>query len=129
MRVPQYLAEGPVRVARFFVIPFCVSSISSLVMGVNSTALDQAPRGTAPFFLVFPTDPNQLLYCLGAAAAVVIALFTAQTVLACGAPRLLPNSAARCHLINDRGLRTNLPLSLRCRHGASRRGRFTAGRR
>ena len=64
MHVPQYLAEGPVRVARFFVIPFCASSISSLVMGVNSTALDQAPRGTAPFFLVFPTDPNQLLYCL-----------------------------------------------------------------
>lgn len=67
----HYLAESPLRCGRFFLIPFCVSSISSLVMGVNAAAAVSSP---APFFLVFPTEPSQLATCFGAASAVVLGL-------------------------------------------------------
>lgn len=78
--VGTYLGEAPLRCLRFFIIPFCVSSISSLVMGVNYAA---TARGVPPvFFLVFPTGTHQLATCFGVPTLVALSLVIVRRLLA-----------------------------------------------
>jgi hypothetical protein len=104
--VGTYLGEAPLRCLRFFIIPFCVSSISSLVMGcvhfgptsphlpcrfsagserrlVRRVNYAATARGVPPvFFLVFPTGTHQLATCFGVPTLVALSLVIVRRLLA-----------------------------------------------
>lgn len=58
---PSTPRPGPWQVFRLFLVPFCVSSFSSLIKGHD-------------YFLVFPSEPRELAWSIGVCSVFILCL-------------------------------------------------------
>ena len=69
--LPSWLRANPFAFARFFAIPFCVSSYSSMVIA----------RGSSEFVSIFPRSPDGIGLAVGCSCGVVIIGVSARYLL------------------------------------------------